>query len=50
MNLLEGTVSVNGGVTVDLGGTKLAIAEEALQNYPRVRDWTASPDRRAARR
>jgi multiple sugar transport system ATP-binding protein len=43
MNLLEGTVSVNGGVTVDLGGNTLAIAEEALQSYPRVREWDGKP-------
>jgi multiple sugar transport system ATP-binding protein len=43
MNLLEGTVSVNGGVTIDLGGNTLAIAEEALQSYPRVREWDGKP-------
>jgi multiple sugar transport system ATP-binding protein len=43
MNLLEGTVSVNGGVTVDLGGNQLAIADEALQNYPRVREFDGKP-------
>src|SRR5881628_27858 len=39
MNLLEGTVSVNGGVTVDIGGNELAVPGEALANYPGVRDW-----------
>jgi multiple sugar transport system ATP-binding protein len=39
MNLLEGAVSVNGGVTVDLGGNQLAIADEALHNYPSLREW-----------
>src|SRR3954467_2098793 len=34
MNLLEGNVTVNGGVSVGLGGYKLPIAEEALQSYP----------------
>src|SRR4051795_8822401 len=43
MNLLEGTVSVNGGVTVDLGGYKLPIAEEALGNYPRLREYDGRP-------
>src|SRR5438874_3904759 len=36
MNLIEGRVSVNGGVTVDLGGNKLAIADGALKSYPGV--------------
>jgi multiple sugar transport system ATP-binding protein len=39
MNLLEGAVSVNGGVTVDLGGNTLPIPDQALANYPRLRDW-----------
>ncbi len=39
MNLLEGAVSVNGGVTVDLGGNQLTIADEALHNYPSLRAW-----------
>ena len=39
MNLLEATVSANGGVTVDLGGHSLAIADEALKQYPRVREY-----------
>ena len=39
MNLLEGTVSVNGGVSIDLGGNTLPIADEALANYPRLRDY-----------
>src|SRR5213082_2064117 len=39
MNLLEGTVSVNGGVSVDVGGNTLAIPDQALANYPRLRDW-----------
>ena len=43
MNLLEGTVSVNGGVTVDLGGNPLAISDEALKNYPRLREWNGRP-------
>jgi multiple sugar transport system ATP-binding protein len=40
MNLLEGAVSVNGGVTVDLGGNTLPIPDQALANYPRLRDWS----------
>ena len=39
MNLLEGTVSANGGVSVDLGGHSLALADEALKQYPRVREY-----------
>jgi multiple sugar transport system ATP-binding protein len=39
MNLIEGTASVNGGVSVDLGGNKLPIADEALANYPRLREY-----------
>jgi multiple sugar transport system ATP-binding protein len=39
MNLLEGTVSVNGGVSVDLGGNTLPIPDQALANYPKLRDW-----------
>ena len=39
MNLLEGTASVNGGVTVDLGGNQLAIADEAIRQYPRLREF-----------
>jgi multiple sugar transport system ATP-binding protein len=43
MNLLEGTASVNGGVTVDLGGNKLPIADEALAQYPRLREYGGRP-------
>jgi multiple sugar transport system ATP-binding protein len=39
MNLLEATVSANGGVTLDLGGHSLAIADEAIKQYPRVREY-----------
>jgi multiple sugar transport system ATP-binding protein len=39
MNLLEGTVSVNGGISVELGGHSLAIADEATKLYPRVREY-----------
>src|SRR3954464_7860138 len=36
MNLLEGTVSVNGAISVELGGHSLAISDEATKLYPRV--------------
>src|SRR4051812_26892903 len=39
MNLLEATASVNGDVTVDLGGNVIPIAPEALQQYPRLREY-----------
>jgi multiple sugar transport system ATP-binding protein len=39
MNLLEGTVLANGSVTVDLGGHSLAIADEAVKQYPRLREY-----------
>jgi multiple sugar transport system ATP-binding protein len=39
MNLIEGTASVNGSVSVDLGGNELTIADEALGNYPRLREY-----------
>jgi multiple sugar transport system ATP-binding protein len=39
MNLLEGSVSVNGGVSIDLGGNTLPIPDEALANYPKLREW-----------
>ncbi|MGN6798210.1 MAG: ABC transporter ATP-binding protein [Gaiellaceae bacterium] len=39
MNLVEATASVNGGVSIDLGGNELPIAEEALGNYPRIREY-----------
>src|ERR1041385_1429192 len=39
MNLLEATASVTGGVSVDLGGNKIPIANEALNLYPRLREY-----------
>jgi multiple sugar transport system ATP-binding protein len=39
MNLLEAGVSANGGVKVSLGGHDLAVAEEALRNYPRLHEY-----------
>ena len=43
MNLLEGTASVNGGVTVDLGGNKLPIADEALASTRGLREYNGRP-------
>ena len=43
MNLLEGTAIVNGDVSVDLGGNVLPIAPEALQQYPRLREYGGRP-------
>jgi multiple sugar transport system ATP-binding protein len=38
MNLLEGTVYTdNGGMTLDLGGQRLPVAEAALTRYPQLR-------------
>src|SRR6476469_7452378 len=39
MNLIDATATVNGGVTVDLGGNQLPIADEALRSYPRLREY-----------
>jgi multiple sugar transport system ATP-binding protein len=39
MNLIEATVSANGGVTVDLGGNRLPIADAALASYPRLKEY-----------
>src|SRR6476620_1336083 len=39
MNLLEATASVNGGVSLNVGGHQLAISEEAVRNYPRLREY-----------
>src|SRR5689334_23969903 len=39
MNLLEGTASVNGGVTVELGGHRIPISDDALRLYPRLREY-----------
>jgi multiple sugar transport system ATP-binding protein len=43
MNLLEGTAIVNGGVSVNLGGNMIPIADEALQQYPRLREYGGRP-------
>ena len=39
MNLLEAKVSVNGGVSIDLGGNALPIPDQALANYAKLREW-----------
>ena len=39
MNLLEATVSVNGGVTVELGSVRLTVPDEALRAYPKLRSY-----------
>jgi multiple sugar transport system ATP-binding protein len=39
MNLLEAGVTVNGGVSIDLGGNALPIPDQALANYPKLREW-----------
>jgi multiple sugar transport system ATP-binding protein len=43
MNLLEANVSVNGGVSIDLGGNTLPIPDQALASYPRLREWNGRP-------
>jgi multiple sugar transport system ATP-binding protein len=43
MNLLEATVSVDGGVKVNLGGNDVAISDQALQSYPRLREYDGRP-------
>jgi multiple sugar transport system ATP-binding protein len=37
MNLLEASVSVNGGVSVSFGGASLSVPDEALKAYPKLR-------------
>ena len=39
MNLLEATASVDGGVSIDLGGNTIAVSDEALRYYPRLREY-----------
>jgi multiple sugar transport system ATP-binding protein len=39
MNLLEGTASVNGSVSVEIGGHTIAVGDEALRSYPRLREF-----------
>jgi multiple sugar transport system ATP-binding protein len=39
MNLLEASVTVNGVVSVNLGGNEVVIADEALKQYPRLREF-----------
>jgi len=39
MNLLEAIVTANGGVSVNLGGHEVPITNEALRQYPRLREF-----------
>ncbi|MDX6485944.1 MAG: multiple sugar transport system ATP-binding protein [Gaiellaceae bacterium] len=39
MNLLEASVTVNGGVSIGIGGTKLPVPDQALSAYPRLREY-----------
>jgi multiple sugar transport system ATP-binding protein len=39
MNLLEAAVTVDGGVSIDLGGNAIPIPDEALANYPKLPEW-----------
>jgi multiple sugar transport system ATP-binding protein len=39
MNLLEARVTVNGDVSIDLGGNIVPIPDQALANYPRLPEW-----------
>jgi multiple sugar transport system ATP-binding protein len=39
MNLLECTVSVDGGVSIDLGGNRVPISEQAVAGYPGLRAY-----------
>jgi multiple sugar transport system ATP-binding protein len=43
MNLLEATAAVNGSVSIDLGGTRIAIADDALRLYPKLREYNGRP-------
>jgi multiple sugar transport system ATP-binding protein len=43
MNLLEATVSVNGAVSLELGGTMLPVPDEALAAYPGLRHAAGKP-------
>ena len=39
MNLLEATVSLNGGLSVALGGARLSVPDDALLAYPKLRSY-----------
>jgi multiple sugar transport system ATP-binding protein len=39
MNLIEANVSVNGGVTVEFGGTRFPVPDGALSAYPGLRSY-----------
>jgi multiple sugar transport system ATP-binding protein len=40
MNLLQASVSQNGGVTVTFAGTQITVADEALRAYPGLRGYS----------
>jgi multiple sugar transport system ATP-binding protein len=39
MNLLEASVTVNGGVSVSFGGVTFAVPDQALASYPKLRSY-----------
>jgi multiple sugar transport system ATP-binding protein len=39
MNLLEARVAVNGGVSIELGGTTLEVPDQAVKAYPGIRGY-----------
>ncbi len=43
MNLIEATVSVDGGVSIDLGGNVLPVDDAALASYPGLRSRHGQP-------
>ena len=43
MNLIEATVTVNGGVTIDLGGNTIPIDDQALASYPGLKGANGRP-------
>ena len=43
MNLLEATVTVNGGVSIDLGGNVIQVSADAVNQYPRLREYAGRP-------
>src|SRR5213596_226311 len=43
MNLLEGTVTSNGGLSVEIGVQTLPLADEALREYPGLREYRGRP-------
>ncbi len=43
MNLLEATVTVNGDVSIDLGGNVIPVSAEAVNQYPGLRAYGGRP-------